>query len=162
MNWYVELDIRMTREQLEQRRLMAAKDLESGMSQADVARKYDVAESSVSRWAKSIREKGKNGLKRKKATGRKPKLSNEQKNELAKILNKGALASGFQTNNWTGKRVSAVIKKEFGIEYHFKHIPKLLRSMKFRKVKPKRKAKERDEEKRKEWLETTWEDVKKK
>ena len=152
----------MTREQLEQRRYMAAQDLESGMSQADVARKYDVAESSVSRWAKSIREKGTNGLKRKKATGRKPKLTDVNKQELADILSKGALKSGFQTNNWTGKRVSAVIKKNFGVEYHYKHIPKLLRSMKFRKVKPKRKAKERDEEKRKEWLETTWEEIKKK
>jgi transposase len=162
MEWHVELDIKMTRKQLEQRRYMAAKDLESGMSQADVARKYNVAESSVSRWAKSIRENGKNGLKKRKATGRKTKLTDLQKQELAGILSKGALASDFQTNNWTGKRVSAVIKKNFGVEYHYKHIPKLLRSMKFRKVKPKRKAMERDEEKRIEWLGTTWEEIKKK
>lgn len=162
MDWHVELDIRMTRKQLEQRRYLAAKDLESGMPQADVARKYNVAESSVSRWAKSIREKGTHGLKRKKATGRPPKLTDEQKQELADILGKGALKYGFQTNNWTGKRVSAVIRKTFGVEYHYKHIPKLLRSMKFRKIKPKRKAMERDEEKRKEWLETTWEEIKKK
>ena len=161
-SWNILSDIELTRKQKEQRRLLAAKDLENGMTQAEVARKYHVDDSTACRWDKARKEKGLDGLKATKATGRPPKLSSRQKKELVETINAGALKSGFDTNNWTGKRVSALIKKNFGIEYHYKHIPKLLRSMKFRKVKPKRKAKERDEEKRKEWIENNWEEIKKK
>lgn len=161
MAWHAELDIEMTRKQLEQRRFLAAKDIESGLSQAEIARKFKVSESSVSRWVKSIKEEGKDGLKRRKPTGRNTKLSEEQKMELVQILIKGATESGYQTDAWTGKRVSDIIEKRFGVEYHFKHMPRLLRKLGFRRIKPKKKAIERNEEKRKEWLETRWELVKK-
>ena len=42
-------------EELERRRLAAAKDLQAGIKQADVVRKYDVNPSSVSRWNKTIK-----------------------------------------------------------------------------------------------------------
>jgi uncharacterized protein YjcR len=44
--------LKLTRKQMEQRRLMAVEDLSIGMKQADVARKYGVNRSNVSRWTK--------------------------------------------------------------------------------------------------------------
>lgn len=153
--------IELNREQKEQRRLMAAEDLKDGLSQSDVARKYDVDRSSVSRWAKAIREEGEEGLLATTSSGRPSKLNSKEKEELVEILMKGAIESGFQTDVWTGKRVSKLIKDRFGVKYHFKHMPRLLRELGFRQVKPKRKPHEQNEDARNEWLENTWEYVKK-
>lgn len=153
--------IHLTREQMEQRRLMAADDLAAGMKKIDVARKYNVNPSSVSRWAKKLRENGKTSLARRKAKGARSKLDLKQKNRLIDILVLGAYAYGFETDLWTAKRVCVVIDKEFGVKYHFKHVPKLLRSLDFRLVKPERKATEKDEDKKTAWLKTTWVHIKK-
>ena len=153
--------IELTREQEEKRRLLAMQDLDNGMKQSEIARKYHVRDSSVSRWAKAYREKGKEGIKSTFATGRPQKLNVSDKEKLISILLHGAIASGYETDSWTGKIVSDVIKKEFNVDYHFKHIPKLLRSLGFRQVKPKRKAMEQNDDARKEWIKTTWEYVKK-
>jgi transposase len=154
-------DIELTRKQKEQRRFLAAKDLENGMSQADVARKYHIDDSTACRWDQARKEKGLDGLKATKAHGRSPKLNPDQKEELVETLNAGAIKAGFQTDIWTGKRVCELIKDKFIVDYHFKHIPRLLRTLGFRQVKPKRKAHEQKPEVRQEWIENTWEYVKK-
>ena len=159
--WNLLTEVKLTKKQKEQRRIMAAKDLEAGMSQADVARKYGVDDSNVSRWDKARKEKGIEGLRSTTSSGRPSKLGSDEKKELVEILEKGAIESGFETDVWTGKRVSKLIKDRFGVEYHFKHIPRLLRQLGFRQIKPKRKPHEQNEEVRKEWLDTTREYVKK-
>lgn len=161
MKWDAFNGIKLTREQMEQRRLMAAEDLLASMKQADVARKYGVNCSSVSRWAKTLRGEGKEGFRMRKAKGRKSKLTLEQKKDLVKILVSGAKTYGYKTDLWTSKRVCKVIEKKFGVKYHFKHIPKLLRALDFRPVKPKRQANEKNEEEKQKWINITWERIKK-
>jgi transposase len=161
MKWGTLNGIKLTREQMEQRRRMAAEDLLAGMKQADVARKYGVNRSNVSRWTKTLREKGNEGLRMRKAKGSKSKLSLNQKKMLVEILVSGAKKYGYKTDLWTSKRVCKVIEKEFEVEYHFKHIPKLLRALDFRPVKPKREAYEKDEKEKQEWINITWERIKK-
>ena len=148
--------IKLTRNQMEQRRMLASEDLANGMSQADVARKYGVYPSSVSRWVKRLQNEGKEGLKEKKAKGQSSKLNSDQKQQLTGLLILGAQACGFETDLWTAKRVGLLIEREFDVVYHFRHIPKLLRSLGFRLVKPDRKAAEKDDAKKEEWLRTTW------
>lgn len=160
-SWDVLSDIKLTREQKEQRRLLAAKDLEAGMTQAEVARKYHVADSTSCLWNQARKKKGIDGLRSTKSSGRPSKLSSEQKEELVKLLKAGAIKAGFETDVWFGTRVCELIKNQFGVNYHYKHIPKLLRELGFRLVKPKRRAHEQNEEVRQEWIETTWEEVKK-
>lgn len=148
--------IKLTRKQMEQRRILASEDLTNGMSQADVARKYSVYRSSVLRWEKRLEKEGKEGLKEKKAKGRPSKLNSYQEQQLTDLLVRGAQACGFEADLWTAKRVGMVVEREFGVVYHFKHIPKLLRSLDFRLIKPERKAAEKDDAKKEEWLKTTW------
>jgi transposase len=126
MKWGAHNGIRLTRKQMEQRRQMAAEDLLAGMKQADVARKYGVNRSNVSRWAKRLVEEGNESLRMRKAKGRKSKLNSNQKKMLVEILVSGAKKYGYKTDLWTSKRVCKVIEKEFEVEYHFKYIPKLL------------------------------------
>jgi len=153
--------IKLTREQLELRRLLAAEDFAFGMKPVDVARKYNVHRSSAARWKRVFEKEGKAGLFSQNSSGRPMKLTCKQKEQLTDFLIQGASAYGFETDFWTGKRVSELIKKEFGIKYHFNHIPKLLHSLDFRLVKPERKAAEKDDNKKEEWLRTTWVQLKK-
>ena len=161
MEYKMPKGLKLTRKQMEQRRLMAAKDLSIGMKQADVARKYGVNRSNISRWTKTLKKEGKSGLQMRKAKGAEPKLDLKQRGLLVEILVAGAKNYGFKTDLWTGKRVCKVIEKEFGASYHFKHIPKLLRGLDFRLIKPKRQANEKNEEEKREWIKTTWEYIKK-
>jgi len=154
-------EIKLTRKQMEQRRMLASEDLANGMSQADVARKYNVYPSSVSRWAKKLEKKGKAGLKERTATGQPSKLSENQKGKLLVILVQGAKVYGFENDFWTGKRVCTIIKEEFGVVYNFKYIPRLLRSLGFELMKPTRRAAEKDDAKKEEWLRSTWVQLKK-
>ncbi len=154
-------EIQYTRKQKEQRRLFAAEDFARGMKAADVARKYNVHRSSASRWKRDFEEEGKKGLASQKGSGRPTKLSDQQKVTLADFLVEGAQKYGFETDLWTSKRVVKLIKKEFGINYHFNHIPKLLHALDFRPIKPAKQAAEKDENKKKEWLKTTWVKLKK-
>ncbi len=153
--------IKLTREQLEQRRLLASEDFTARMKPADVARKYNVHRSSASRWKRAFEKEGKAGLLSQNSSGRPTKLTRNQKKQLTDFLIRGASAYGFETDLWTGKRVCELIKREFGIEYHFNHIPKLLHSLDFRLVKPERKAAEKDDSKKEEWLRTNWVQLKK-
>ena len=60
---------------LEQRRMRAARLLEKGYSQSEVARRVGAHRQSVSQWAAELRQKGRTGLKKAGRAGRKPRLS---------------------------------------------------------------------------------------
>lgn len=152
---------KLSREELERRRLAAGGDLLSGMSQADVAKKYGVNPSSVSRWQKIIQEEGIEGLKARKAHGAKPKLSPEQQRELVEILVEGAKSQGYPNDLWTRKRVAKVIEKKYSVEYNFNYVADLLHRLGFSPQKPQRAASERNEEARKGWINNEWADIKK-
>ena len=147
---------KLSREELERRRLAAGEDLKAGMSQADVARKYDVHPSSTCRWNKELQEYGMKGLNRKKAPGVPSKLSNDQQETLREILLQGATAYGYKTDLWTLRRVADVIKKEFGVTYHFRSLSDVLHRMGFSCQKPTRQATERRKTDRQNWLENQW------
>ena len=74
--------VKLTREQMEERRLLAGADLLAGMKHADVARKYGVSPAAVSKWDKIIRTEGIEGLRMHKAPGKMPKLNEQEKETL--------------------------------------------------------------------------------
>ena len=147
---------KLSRKELERRRFAAAEDILAGISQWDVSCKYDVNPSSVCRWNQVLKEKGKDGLRQRKAPGKSPKLSNEQQSALRKILLKGAAAYGYKTDLWTLKRVAEVIQEEFDVTYHFLSLSYVLHRMNFSPQKPKKKAAERDEIAVRTWLTNEW------
>lgn len=156
MGWHAFYGVVLTREQMEQRRLAAAGDLRRGMKQADVARKYGVSEASVSRWAEALREGGPDALRMRKARGAEPKLDGIQRERLVEILKAGPRAAGWSTDLWTGRRVAEVVRREFGMRYNRRYVPVLLRSLGFTWRKPRRRAREKDEDAKGTWLRTTW------
>ena len=89
MEYKMPKGLKLTRNQMEQRRLMAAEDLSIGMKHADVARKYGVNRSNVSRWAKILKKEGEGGLQMRKAKGAEPKLKLKQRESLVKYSLQG-------------------------------------------------------------------------
>jgi transposase len=59
--------------------------------------------------------------------GKPPKMSKEQKSRLEELLITGSESDGFQGEVWTAARVKMVIKETFIIDYHERHISKLLK-----------------------------------
>lgn len=147
---------KLSRQELERRRISAAKDLQKGMTQSDVARKYDVNPSSVCRWNKTLKEKGLDGVKRRKAPGAKSKLSEEQQHKLREIILKGATAYGYKTDLWTLRRVAEVTQKEFKVSYHFRSLSDVLHRMGLSPQKPRRRAAEHNQAGVQQWLEGQW------
>lgn len=147
---------------LEKRRLDAIALFEDGMAQVAIAKKLRMHDRTVRRWIASYRREGRKGVAAKPTPGRPPKLTAGQQNTLAKLLDKGAVASGYSTELWTCPRVARVVEKRFGISYHVDHMGRLLKSMGFTPQKPERRARERDEAGIRRWVRRDWSDIKKK
>lgn len=147
---------------MERRRLAAARDLLDGMSQADVARKYDVKRASVCRWNATLRRDGIEALRLRKARGREPALGPRQRAKLERILVAGAAKYGFETDLWTIPRVTKVVRQEFGVRLHKANVHRTLRRMGFTWQKPARRARERDEAAVQQWVRTEWPKIVKK
>ncbi len=79
-------------------------------------------------WLHEWNEKGLEGLKPNYGGGRPSELSEEQKEELKAILK--------SRDDWTIKEVRELIKEEFGVEYSFRHVTRILRSLGMKYAKP--------------------------
>jgi putative transposase len=116
----------LTREDMETRRLAAAKELLAGATQSQVARRYGVSRTTASRWHRSIVHKGVEGLRRRRATGRPSRLTADQVEGIRRMYFEGALAHGFANDRWTTGRLAIAIEKQFGIRYDQDHVGRLM------------------------------------
>jgi transposase len=136
----------LTPEQMEERRLAAARLLRQGrFSQADIARQLGVSRASVSRWAATLAQQGRRGLATRVRTGREPRLDEKAWARLGRLLDRGAMAAGFATERWTLRRIAALIEREFGVHYHPRYLERPLKAHGFSMQHPATRAKERDE-----------------
>ena len=145
-----------------ERRIEGIRLLQTGeTNQAEIARHLGVSEVTISKWKKVLNENGPTGLEARKASGRPPKMSATQKEELVEKLEEGALAAGFPTEQWTQARVKKVIEQEFGVRYHRDYISRLLKRLGWSVQKLDPRAIERDEELIQAWLSQDWPRIKK-
>jgi putative transposase len=123
----------LTREDMENRRLAAAKELLTGVTQSQVARTYGVSRTTASRWHRSIVHKGFEGLRSRRATGRPSRLTSDQVEAIRKMYFEGAQAYGFSTDRWTTERLAQAIDRQFGVHYDQDHVGRLLHKFGLRK-----------------------------
>ena len=146
---------------LEGRRRKAMELLDSGMSLHAVARRVKCHASAVMRWRDARDRQGEKGLSARPAPGRPPRLTPAQKRRLVRILLKGALDNGYQTELWTTARIAEVIEQTFGVGYHRNHIGRLMVNLGWSCQKPKRRPWQHDDKAIEEWKRTNWPQVKK-
>jgi putative transposase len=154
--------MKLTPGQLEERRMVGARLLKAGrLSQAEIARELDVSRATVNDWAKRLQSGGWRQLRRRKASGRRAKLTGDQQKALLQQLTRGALVAGFETDRWTGPRIQSLIEREFGVSYHARYLPRLLHKLDWSRQLPLARAVERDEELIQAWLQDDWPRIKK-
>jgi transposase len=147
---------------LEQRRLRAARLLEKGLSQAEVARRVGVHRQSLSRWAQQLEKAGRAGLEQAGRAGRKPRLSAADLERIERALQRGPEAFGYDTGLWTSARVADLIEQQCGIAYHPGHVWRLLWQLGWSCQRPTGRAIERDEQAIAQWKRQRWPEIKKK
>ena len=116
----------LNRDDMETRRLAAAKDLLNGVSQSLVARRYGVSRTTASRWSRSIVVKGVEGMRKRRATGRPSRLTSDQVESIRRMYVDGAAVYGFPSDRWTTGRLAEVIERKFGIRYDQDHVGRLM------------------------------------
>jgi transposase len=153
---------RLTREQMEERRLTGGRLLKAGrLSQAEIARHLQVSRGTVSDWAQRLARGGLRQLRRRNATGRPPKLTKRAQQALVQCLKQGALTAGFATGRWTLQRVQVLIERKFRVSYHPNYLNRLLNKLGWSPQVPLPQALERDEDLIQAWLDTDWPRIKK-
>ena len=143
--------------------MQAAKLLNRGIRQAEVARRCKVSRESVRRWWNRIAAHGRKGLKKAGRAGRKPQLGPGQLSKLEVLLRAGAEEAGFPGGLWTLERVGQVIRNEFGVDYHPGHVWWILhKKLGWSCQRPVGRARERNEAAIRDWKENVWPALKKK
>src|SRR5436305_2539119 len=105
---------RLTRVQMEERRLAAGRLLRAGtLSQAAIAREVGVSRASVTRWKQRLAGGGPQALRRRRAPGRASRLTAAQWRRLGRVLDRGAVAAGVEPEQWPLPRVAAVVERRF-------------------------------------------------
>jgi transposase len=151
-------------DQLERRRMQAAKLLDRGLSQAEVARRAKVSRESVRRWWNQMLLHGSaRGLKKTGRAGRKARMGPAELEALETILRAGPEKAGFPNGLWTLDRIAQVIREEFGIEYHSGHVWWILqKKLGWSCQRPVGRARERNEAAIRDWKQNLWPALKKK
>ncbi len=129
----------------------AAKLLQQGLSEAEVARRVGVRRQSVHRWAQRLAESGQQGLKQADRAGRKPRLSLADRNKIERGLEHGPEALGYDTSVWTGWRVAHLIEEDCGVRYHPGHVWRILRQLGWTGQRATGRALKRDEDATLRW-----------
>jgi transposase len=138
--------VRRDFEELELQRMEAARLLEAGINQSEVARRLGVHRQSVIRWQRALARVGRAGLKKADLAGRKPKLSAPQLAGIERTLKGGPKSLGYATGLWTLARVRKLIEQQYGVRYNPSQVWRILRKLNWSCQRPSGRALERDEQ----------------
>jgi len=143
---------------LELRRRQAIQAIEAGDDVKDVARIIGVNPRSVYRWLQLAEQP--DGLAAKPHPGTATRLSVPQQQELERLLRQGAQAHGWPNQLWTTQRIAELIHRHFGVTLHHDHVGRFLRQrLHWSPQKPRRRARERNEEAIARWKRDTFPDI---
>jgi transposase len=111
---------------MESRRLLAAQDLQRGLSQSQVARKFAVSRTTASRWCRALSGRGVEALRKRRAPGRPSRLNAGQLGAVAELYRSGPRACGFETDRWTTARFAQAIFQHCGVRYDPDHVGRIM------------------------------------
>jgi transposase len=136
--------------------------LRSGVSQAEVARRLGVTPVAVFHWRVAAEEGGSAALRAVPRSGRPTLVPREKLATLPDLLAKGALTYGFSTDLWTIPRIIEVTEAEWGVRYTESARWRLLTRPGLSWQRPRRQAREKNEQAVRNWRNRSWPRFKKK
>ena len=144
---------------LERRRLQAAGLFAQGKTRAEVAGELGVSAQTAGRWYARWRDGGAAGM-RTARQGKPAQLGPGELGKVRRVLERGAVAAGFDNDLWTLARIAEVIERTTGVEHHPGHVWRLLKRMRWSLQRPARSAVERDEAEIARWVAEEWPRIK--
>lgn len=144
------------RDAMEYMRMQSVRLFKEGKRAEEIAEFFGVTVDAVYKWKRKHKEKGIEGLKKKKAHGATPKLNTEDKKQIILWLKKSAMEFGFETPLWDCKRIQRIIKRELNKNISISNLWETLRRWKLTPQKPEKIALERSQRKVTEWIREEW------
>lgn len=142
-------------------RTRACEAVRGGMSQSQVAKAFGVNKSSISRWyARFDKRKKNDGLNRLSGSGRPSIATGQNMKSVKEIVLTPASEYGFETDFWTCRRVTQVIKRELKIKTSIPTTWRLLRDLNLTYQAPERFYSQACEKARKDWISKTIPEIK--
>jgi transposase len=130
---------------------------------AAIARQMGVSRAAVSTWAKQLRRSEGNleNLRNRSASGRPPCLTGGPWRSLLQTRAQGARRAGFDMDQWTLRRVRALILVECDVAYQAHYWVRRHKALSWRPQHLAVYARERDEALVQAWLTRNWVRIKK-
>jgi putative transposase len=146
------------------KRLQGGELILKGYDNDEIADIVGVSVRCINNWRKTLHEHPDDlhSLVRQKGSGRTPRLTDEQKQHLKDIVLAGAAAAGFPDERWTSKRIAAVIRNTFQIEFSASSTRRVLRTLGLSPQMPVVQSHKHSDEAVLEWANCTWKRLKKK
>lgn len=139
---------------LEHMRLLAVERVLAGEKPSAVAKSFGICRTSIYKWLRTHRKRGREALRSTMAKGPTPKLTDGQKNRVRRwIVGKDPRQYGFDFGLWTRSIIAEMIQDRFEVSLTLPSIGRLLASLDITPQKPLRRAYERDEKEIQKWKE---------
>jgi transposase len=137
-------------------RLEAVLAVADGYRFDEAARLFQVSEDTVRAWVNRFLSGGVRGLMPRKSPGRPAKLTKTQLAEVARTVEAGPKAAGFEAGCWRTPMIQEWIWNRFGVLYNTHYLSELLRNLGFSFQKARFEADHLDEIARKRWKTVTF------
>lgn len=135
-------------------RLCAVYQVSLGKKPQDLEEFYDTSFKSINNWVHRFNNEGIEGLIDKQIPGRKPKLSESDKQELKRtVLYDTPESHGFNSATWTGPMLVIYVENKYGVTYKKAQIYNILKKQNLTFQKGKGIYLESNTEKREEIVE---------
>jgi transposase len=125
---------KQTKDAAQARRLLALAEIYDGGSRSDAARIGGVTLQIVRDWVLRFNKRGPDGLINGKAPGNRPKLNEEQRQALARIVESGPIPAIHGVVRWRRKDLARWLFEEFRIEVDQTTVGRALRAMGFARL----------------------------
>lgn len=130
-------EIRRSDEARYDHRLHAILLVAQGLSCRNVASLLGDSPRTVQYWVRRFEEEGLSGLTDADRPGRPRRLSQEQLEKIAGVLQDSPREVGMSANLWDGQALSSFIRKEWDIDLGVRQCQRLFRQLGFRYRKPR-------------------------
>jgi transposase len=148
--------------ELENRRRLAVERVQDGYSTREVAEFLGVSDRAVRGWVAAFRDGGDQSLGVRPASGRPPKLTDDQEAVVLGWLDRAPSELGFATDLWTAPRVGELIRRRWGVRFNHRYLADWLRRRGLTPQKPARVPRERDPRAIAAWVRDEWPRIQKK
>src|SRR3954470_23749160 len=127
------------------RRLLSLAAVLEGMSRTDAARIGGMDRQALRRWVPRLNAHGPDGLLDSWSKGPEPRLSGEQRAEVAELVETGPDRAVHGVVRWRRIDLQRVIRERFGVAYHERTVGKLLKALGFSHISARPRHPAQDE-----------------